>query len=52
MIKSLWLSGLSNRIKVSFAFVGADGGALGNACSAVCLTHVVVDDRIFKELNA
>ena len=46
VINPLWLSGAPNRIKVSFAFVGADGVALGNACGAVCLTHVVVDDVI------
>lgn len=46
VINPLWLSGAPNRIKVSFAFVDADGVALGNACGAVCLTHVVVDDVI------
>lgn len=46
VINPLWLSGAPNRIEVSFAFVGADGVALGNASGAVCLTHVVVDDRV------
>ena len=51
VINPLWLSGAPNRIKVSFAFVGADGVALGNACGAVCLTHVVVDDQVFGALS-
>lgn len=50
VINPLWLSGASNRIEVCFAFVGADGIALGNACSAVYLTHVVVDDQEFHDL--
>lgn len=51
VINPLWLSGAPNRIEVSFAFVGADGVALGNACGAVCLTHVVVDDQEFRDLG-
>ena len=51
VINPLWLSGVPNRIKVSFAFVGADEVALGNACGAVRLTHVVVDDGVVGALS-
>lgn len=41
----------SMEIAVSFAFVGADEVALGNAGGAVCLTHVVLDDRVVGALS-